>query len=314
MHRVAVIAVEGVVTFDLAIPCQLLGFPFSTLGVGGYDVRVCTATPGLLPTSTGLRVEVPYGLDTVDDAATIIVPGIDDLDHAAPQSVLQAIRAAHQRGARLVSICTGAFVLAAAGVLDGRPATTHWSRAGLLAQRYPAVRVDPRPLYIDDGQVLTSAGVAAGIDLCLHLIRRDHGAAIANRVARELVVAPHRSGGQAQYIDQPVPRSSAAGLEATRVWMLERLDQPITLAQMAAHARVSVRTFTRRFRAETGGSPLQWLVDQRVLRAKRLLETTTDHVESVAVRCGFGSALSMRQHFREATGIPPSTYRHTFHH
>jgi transcriptional regulator GlxA family with amidase domain len=313
MHRVAVIAVEGVVTFDLAIPCQTLGFPFSTLGVSGYDTRVCAATPGLLPTSTGLCVDIPHGLDTVDDAATVIVPGIQDLDNVAPQGVLQAIQAAHQRGARLVSICTGAFVLAAAGVLDGRPATTHWSAAERLAQRYPAVRIDPRPLYIDDGQVLTSAGMAAGIDLCLHLIRHDHDAAIANRVARELVVAPHRSGGQAQYIDQPVPMAPDASLEATRVWMLERLDQPIILAQMAVHARVSVRTFTRRFRAETGVSPVQWLVDQRILRAKRLLETTTDDIESVATRCGFGSALSMRQHFRHATGIPPSTYRHTFH-
>jgi transcriptional regulator GlxA family with amidase domain len=212
----------------------------------------------------------------------------------------------------MVSICTGAFALAAAGVLDGRRATTHWRDAALLAERHPAVDVDPDVLYVDEGRVLTSAGVAAGIDLCLHLVRRDHGAQVANDVARRIVVAPHRSGGQAQFVDRPLPDGVGAGLEATRAWALERLDAPLTVAALAAHAHVSERTFLRRFRAETGTTPLRWLHEHRVAEARRQLEQTDLPVEHVAARCGFGTAVSLRRHFARATRTTPTAYRRAF--
>ncbi|HEX5437208.1 MAG TPA: helix-turn-helix domain-containing protein [Gemmatimonadaceae bacterium] len=310
-HRVAVLALETVIPFDLGIPTQIFACGPPALARAPYTVRVCAPAAGRLRAAQGVVLDVRYGLRILAAAETIVVPGIDTLDQNIPPAVCAALRRAHARGARIVSICTGAFVLAAAGLLDGRPATTHWRYAGMLAARYPAVRLDPRVLYVDDGEILTSAGLAAGIDLCLHLVRRDLGAEAANAVARQMVVAPHRSGGQAQFVDVPVPED-AGSLEPTRSWALERLGDPLTIERLAEHARMSRRTFTRRFRGETGVSPLNWVVHHRVLLARRLLETTDAPVERVAARAGFGTALSLRLHFRREVGTSPLAYRRTF--
>jgi transcriptional regulator GlxA family with amidase domain len=302
-HVVAVLALDSVVAFDLATPVHVLG-------VAGYDVRVCGA--GSPVAATGLGIVPPHGLEALAAAHTVVVPGVDDLAGPRPPAVLPALRAAAHRGARMVSICTGAFVLGEAGLLDGRRAATHWRHTGELAARFPLATVEPDVLYTDEGDLLTSAGVAAGIDLCLHLVRTDCGAELANRVARRVVVAPHRPGGQAQFAEAPVPAADERGLAATRAWMLERLHKPLTVAEMAAHACCSERTFARRFRAETGTTPLQWLLAQRVLAARGLLEQTDLPVEVVAGRCGFGTATGLRDHFRRACRTTPTGYRATF--
>ncbi len=311
-HRVAILALDTVVAFDLGVPWQVFGYGHPDLGLVRYRAEVCGAAPGRVATAGGFALEVAHGLEALARADTVVVAGIADLDTAIPDAVVAALRAAYERGARVASICTGAFVLAAAGLLDGRRATTHWLDVSLLAARYPKVIVDPAVLYVDEGRVLTSAGIAAGIDLCLHVVRRDYGAAVANAVARRMVVAPHRSGGQAQYAERALPASPAGGLEATRTWMLERLADPLTLEAMARHAVMSRRTFVRHFRAETGTSPLRWLLHQRVLLAQQLLERTDEPLERLAARCGFGSALVLRQHFRRATGTAPLAYRLAF--
>ena len=226
--------------------------------------------------------------------------------------MLEAIRAADARGARLVSICTGAFALAAAGVLEGRRVATHWRHAAELQALHPGLEVDSKVLYVDDGRVLTSAGVAAGIDLCLHVVARDHGAERANAIARRMVMAPHRGGGQAQFVERPLPAPTAAASSATRAWMLERLDQPLTVAEMARHAVCSERSFARHFRAETGTSPLRWLHEQRVLHARRLLEESDLPVEDIAARSGFGTATTLREHFARAVHSTPTAYRRAF--
>jgi transcriptional regulator GlxA family with amidase domain len=312
MHRVVVLAVADVVAFDLAIAAQVFGSPTRDVGERRYAFAVCAAAPGPVRTSTGFSLLVDHGLEALAGAGTVVVPGIDRTEDAAPAEVLEALRTAHRRGARIVSICTGAFVLAAAGLLAGRRATTHWQHAALLARLHPDVEVDPDVLYVDDGDVLTSAGVAAGIDLCLHIVRSDHGAEVANAVARRIVVAPHRDGGQAQFAQRPVPAAAETGLAATRAWMLERLHEPLTVARMARHAGYADRSFARIFRAETGMSPLQWLIGQRVLEARRLLEATALPVEDVAARSGFGSAASLRQHLRRHAATTPTAYRRTF--
>lgn len=319
-HRVVVVALESVVPLDLSAPCQVFGYGGSVADSRCYSLVVCGAVERprgrsrrlYVATANGFAIVVRCGLEAVRHADTVVVPGIANLDTPPPPAVCDALRAAYARGARVASICTGAFVLAAAGLLDGRRATTHWADAQRLAKRYPRVRVMPDVLYVDDGQILTSAGVAAGIDLCLHMVRRDFGAEAANTVARRLVVAPHRSGGQAQYADRPVASDSSGGLEHTRSWILQRLADPLTVNAMAAHAQVSRRTFARHFVAETGTSPLRWLLDQRVLYARRLLETTRVPIERVATRCGFGSSVTLRVHFRRATGVSPTAYRRTF--
>jgi transcriptional regulator GlxA family with amidase domain len=307
MHRVTVLAMPEVVAFDLSTPAQIFGNE-----PGRYAFDACGVRAGRVPTTTGFALDVPRGLDALADADTILVPGLRPVEWPPPASVLEALRAAHARGARVASICTGAFVLAEAGLLDGRRATTHWAHADRLAERYPAVTVDPGVLYVDEGDVLTSAGVAAGIDLCLHLVRRDHGVEVANAVARRIVVAPHRDGGQAQFVEAPLPVVEARGLAATRAWAARRLREPLTVAAMARHAACSERTFARRFRAETGTTPLQWLLGQRVLHARRLLEATDLPVEHVADAAGFGTAASLRSHFRRATATTPLAYRRTF--
>jgi transcriptional regulator GlxA family with amidase domain len=307
MHRVVALVAGEVVAFDLAIPAQIFGRERQL-----YDWVVCAPQPGTVPTENGFDIVVPHGLEALRDADTVIVPGIGDGGWPVAPAVLEALAAAAARGARVASICTGAFVLAAAGLLDGRRATTHWAYAERLAELFPAVEVDAAVLYVDEGDVLTSAGVAAGIDLCLHIVRADHGAEAANRIARRIVVAAHREGGQAQYVERPLPADGEGSLAATRKWMLARLPEPLTVAQMAAHAGYSPRSFARRFVAETGATPLQWLIAQRVAHAQRLLEGTDLPIEQVAAQAGFGTAAALRQHFARAVATSPSAYRRTF--
>lgn len=304
MHRIAVLALADVVAFDLATPFQLLG--------RHYEIELCAVKPGPVPTTSGFPLVASHGLELLDTADTVLVPGFDPQAWPPPAPALDALRDAHARGARVASICTGAFALGAAGLLDGRRATTHWRHAAQLARAFPHATVDPDVLYIDEGDLLTSAGVAAGIDLCLHLLRRDHGAEAANAAARQTVVAPHRPGGQAQFVERAVPASDEGSLEPTRSYALRHLEEPLTVAQLARHALTSERTFARRFRQETGTTPLRWLHAQRVDHARRLLEGSDLPIEAVAQRCGFGSAAILRQHFRRAMATTPTAYRHTF--
>jgi transcriptional regulator GlxA family with amidase domain len=315
-HRVAVLALDHVVGLDLGTPSQVLGSARDAAGDRMYAVDVCTPTGGPVRTAARFQLLPDHGLELTGTADTVVVPGIHGgpalTDGTVDPAVGEALRAAHGRGARIVSICTGAFVLAAAGLLDDRPAATHWAHAEAFRTLFPKVKLDPDVLFIDDGEVLTSAGVAAGIDLCLHVIRRDHGTEVANRAARRCVVPPWREGGQAQYTEHPVPEVGWAGTAPTREWALARLDEPLTLGAMAAHARMSVRTFTRRFREETGASPARWLLQQRVDRARLLLETTDLGVDQVARQSGFGTAAALRQQFQLSIGVPPTAYRRTF--
>jgi transcriptional regulator GlxA family with amidase domain len=309
---VAVLVLPSVVPFDLGVPVQIFGYPRPDLGARRYRMAVCGPRRGAVPTSGGFAILAHHGLDALDEAHTIVVPGIDDLDRPIPHAVCRALADAHARGARVVSICTGAFVLAAAGLLDGRRATTHWMDVPAFRARFPRVVCDADVLYEDEGTILTSAGVAAGIDLCLHVVRSDYGAAVANAVARRLVVAPHRSGGQAQFVERPVAPPGDRSLDATRAWVLARLEQPTTVPEMAAHARLPVRTFARRVAAETGTSPIQWLLRQRLTAAQQRLEETDDAVHRIAAACGFGSAVSLRAHFGRELRTSPSAYRRAF--
>ncbi|MBH0777821.1 GlxA family transcriptional regulator [Nocardia bovistercoris] len=310
MHRVTVIAVPPATTFDLSIPELVLGAT-SIDGRDGYDVRVCTPRPGPVAVSAGLEVFVSRGLAAAEDADTIVVTGTGARDDIDPR-VLEMLRRRAAAGARIASICTGAFVLAAAGLLDGRRATTYWARSEEFARRFPEVELRPGVLFVEDGNVLTSAGLSAGIDLCLHLVRSDYGAAVANSVARLMVAAPVRLGGQAQFIEAPLPPETGTSLAATRVWALDRLHEPLTRASLADHARTSVRTLTRRFHAETGLSPLQWLLHQRVIRARELLETTDLPMDRVARLSGLATTDSLRQHISRRTGLTPTAYRAAF--
>jgi transcriptional regulator GlxA family with amidase domain len=309
MHRIAVLALDTVVAFDLSVPAQIFGHDDER---ERYELRVCGAEPGPVESSTGFAIVAGHGPAALAWADTVIVPGVGDRIAVRPPAVLDALRAADARGARIVSICTGAFVLAEAGLLDGRRAATHWRDAPTLAARHPAVEVDSDVLWVDDGRVLTSAGVAAGIDLCLHLVRKDLGTEHANRIARRMVVAPHRAGGQAQFVDQPVASPAGDALAATCAWMLEHLAEPLTVAAMARHAARSERSFARHFLAATGTTPQRWLHAQRVLHARRLLEETDLPVEVVAQEAGFGTATSLRTHFARATRTTPAAYRRTF--
>lgn len=312
-HTVALLALDGVVGFDLGTPPQLFGtarpgpdgdslYEVMTCGVDGRPIR---------PTRGGYSITPDHDLGRLATADTVLVPG-HDLDPAIEPVVTEALRAAHDRGSRIISICTGAAVLAAAGLLDHRPAASHWFYGARLRELFPRVRWDFDVLFVDDGDVLTSAGVGAGIDLCLHVIRTDHGAEVANRAARRCVVPPFREGGQAQYIERPVPRAVEGGTGGTRAWALDRLGEPVSLEELAGHARMSVRTFTRRFRDETGLSPLRWLLGQRVDHARQLLESTDLGVDVIARRAGLGSATALRQHFQQVVGVAPTAYRRTF--
>jgi transcriptional regulator GlxA family with amidase domain len=315
-HLIAVLALDHVVGLDLGTPSQVFAAARDADEQRYYEIAICTPGGKPVRSSAGFQVLPDHGLEIIDSADTVIVPGIHDgpplTDGTVDRVVTRALRAAHERGARIMSICTGAFVLAAAGLLDGRRATTHWMHADRFRRLYPSVRLDPNVLFVDDGDVLTSAGVGAGMDLCLHVIRTDHGSEVANRAARRCVVPPWRDGGQAQYIERPMPMPTEASTAGTREWVRQRLHEPLNLRQMAAHANMSVRTFTRRFRDETGLSPARWLLQHRTDHARLLLETTDLAVDQVARRCGFGSAAALRQQFHQRVGVGPTAYRHTF--
>ncbi|MGW7308355.1 GlxA family transcriptional regulator [Streptomyces sp. NPDC054835] len=307
-HRVVVLALDGVYPFELGIANRVFG----TTG-GRYEVLTCSVDGGPVRTNSDFSVTVEHGPEVLRTADTVILPPCDiaNLTRELPEGIRAAL-AAVPDGARIVSICTGAFLLAAAGLLDGRPATTHWGLADRFREWYPQVALDPDVLFIDDGDVLTSAGAASGVDVCLHLLRRDHGTAFANRVARLCVVPPWRDGGQAQYIEQPVPEPDANGTSATRQWALENLHEPLALADLAGHARMSLRTFARRFNEEVGLSPGRWLIQQRVSRARDLLESTDLAVDDIAGQVGFATGTSLRQHLHAAIGVTPLAYRRTF--
>ncbi|MER7015871.1 helix-turn-helix domain-containing protein [Saccharopolyspora sp. NPDC000359] len=311
MHVVGVVAVDGVVGFDLTTVCQAFAAARPPGGASPYEVRVCGVPDAQVTAAdTGcFRLTAPFGLDDLAAADTILVPGVQHWSRPVAPEVLELLADAAARGTRIASICTGAFVLAAAGLLDGMRATTHWNAARELAETYPRVEVDPSVLFVDNGQVLTSAGVCAGVDLCLHLIRRDHGSALASRAARLLVMPAFRDGGQAQFISYEQPTGS---LQPTMGWMRANLHRGLPLTAVARRASMSVRTLNRRFREQTGTTPLRWLLLARVHRAQELLETTDLPVEDVAERCGFGSAATLRRHFASRVGTTPTGYRATF--
>lgn len=307
-HRVVVLALPGVYPFELGIPNRVLG-----AAEGRYELVTCGVGDTQVPTNTDFGITVEHGPEVLAGADTVVIPPFD-MDRLSrdlsPElsAALDTIRS----GTRVVSICTGAFVLAAAGWLDGRPATTHWSLTEVFRSWFPKVDLNPDVLFVDDGDLLTSAGAASGVDVCLHLVRSDHGSELANRVARICVVPPWRDGGQAQYIEQPVPQEGREGTAAARAWAMERLSEPITLNDLAEHAHMSLRTFIRRFNDEVGVSPGRWLIQQRVLRARHLLESTDLPVDEIAGQVGFATGTSLRQHLRAAIGVSPITYRRTF--
>ncbi|HEX6238707.1 MAG TPA: helix-turn-helix domain-containing protein [Acidimicrobiales bacterium] len=314
-HRVAALVGPRAAAFELGVVHEVFGIDRAEYADPWYDFRVVAATPGPVPVSHGdWSISTPWTLADLADADTVVVPVWPDHDLAAPADVLDALRAAHARGARLVSVCSGAFLLAQAGLLDGRRATTHWMWADDLARQFPPIEVDPNVLWVDGGDgIFTSAGTAAGIDLCLHLVRLDHGAAVANAVARRMVVPPQRDGGQAQFVAAPVPEDcDDDAIGRTMAWAVERLDQPLTVDDLARAAIMSSRTFARRFREASGTTPMQWLTRQRVLHAQRLLEATELPVERVAERSGFGTAAALRVQFRRVAGTSPLAYRRTF--
>ncbi|MER8031041.1 helix-turn-helix domain-containing protein [Streptomyces bauhiniae] len=316
-HRVVVLALDGLIPFELGIPHRIFGRPADAQGRPLYEVVTCSVRPpGPVETSADFAVHVPHGPEALATADTVLVPASYELGPVFEEGrltpELASALARVRPGTRFASICVGVYVLAAAGLLDGRPATTHWADADRFQELFPKVRVDADVLFIDDGDVLTSAGVAAGIDLCLHMVRRDHGTAVANDVARRMVVPPHRDGGQAQYIHRPLPEPQLATTTAARAWALGRLHEPLQLRDLAEREAMSVRTFTRRFREEVGVSPGQWLTAQRVELARQLLESTDLSVDQVARDAGFGTAQSMRQHLQQALGVTPTAYRRTF--
>ncbi|MFJ4880497.1 GlxA family transcriptional regulator [Streptomyces sp. NPDC088745] len=311
LHRVAVLVLEGAKPLDVGIPAQV----FTTRASMPYEVRVCGAAPGLVAGGDGLAYHVAHGLEALDWADLVFVPGYRQPDRADPPgNVVDALVAAHGRGARLAAISTGAFALAATGLLDGRRATTHWHYTRALAARHPLVRVDPNVLFVDEGSVLTSAGAASGIDLCLHVLRGDLGVAASHHAARRLVAAPYRSGGQAQYVPRGVPEPLGERFAATREWALRHLGEPLTLDALARRAGVSARTFSRRFVEETGCTPMQWVLRARVDLARELLERSQLAVEQIAADTGLGTGANLRLHFQRILGTTPSEYRRTFTH
>lgn len=318
MHAVAILAYDGMSGFESGVPAEIFGMTelsaqFSD-GVPRpwYSVKLCAETSDIRMLG-GATLRTPHGLAELAEADTLIIPSVRDVAEDPSPALVEAITSARDRGARLVSICSGAFALAAAGVLDGRRATTHWIYVDQLQRRYPDVDVDPAPLYVDGGDVLTSAGCAAGLDLCLHIVRCDHGVRVANDVARRLVIAPHRAGGQAQYIETPVPEPATDGrIAAGMAWALEHLDTPITLDQLAAQSSLSRRSYLRQFAKATGTTPIKWLIDQRIQASLPLLESSSLAVEQIAARVGFESAVTYRHHFTRQLRTTPSEYRACF--
>jgi transcriptional regulator GlxA family with amidase domain len=309
-HVVAIVAFDGVVLGDLSTACEVFGLAKRKDGRAAYDVRVCSESANVESVHLGLRV--PWRLSLLAQADTVIVPGINDINRPVPASVLRGIRRAAVRGARVASICTGAFVLAATGLLDGLPATTHWLGAADLARRHPSINVDPNVLYVDNGRVLTSAGAAAGFDLCLHMVRRDLGADVAASVARLAVMPLERAGGQAQFIEHAPPSEEPGAMTPLLTWMEQNLSRDLPLPVIARRAAMSTRTLSRRFREQVGTTPAAWLARARVRRAQRLLETTDLAIEQVATEVGFGSASVMREHFGTVVGTSPVSYRRAF--
>lgn len=309
MHNLTIVLPPDPVLFEFATA-------FSIFAIGAkdhYAVRVCHHGSGPVSVHGAMSLTVEDGLAAVETADTVIVPGLmADLDQPLPEVLLRSLRRAHARGCRMASICTGSFVLAAAGLLNGRRATTHWKNVDKMRALFPRVRIDPEVLYVDDGEILTAAGATAGIDLCLHMVRSDLGQALANDIARHMVFGPHRGGEYAQYIECPLGPARSRSLEATRRWVLERLNQPISVSRMADHACLSVRAFARRFHDETGSAPHRWLVAQRLRLARQLLEESNLLIDEVARRCGFGSTLSFRDHFKRQLQTTPSHYRQMF--
>ncbi|WP_441247841.1 GlxA family transcriptional regulator [Kitasatospora sp. McL0602] len=316
MHRVAVLILDRVYPFELGIPLRVFQMAAHPDGTPAYELLTCTIDGEPVQTNTALRVAGDHAADILATADTVVIPPFAPphsiyQDGLLPAEIREAL--AHVRpGTRLVTICAGTYVLAAAGLLDGRPATTHWAFTRDFAILFPRVRLDPKVLFVDDGDILTSAGAAAGMDLCLHIVRRDLGSDEANRVARRCVVPPWRDGGQAQYIERPVPTPSVASTEPARAWAMTQLDQQLSLADLAERSAMSVRSFTRRFREEAGLSPGQWIAQQRLDLARSLLESTDLSVDAVARRCGFGTGASLRQHFQASVGVAPAAYRRTF--
>jgi AraC family transcriptional activator FtrA len=311
---VAVIVFDEVNTFELGVACEVFGGgnDVSEPGTPWYRLFVCGAGPGAVATDGGFHIQPAHSLDKIEEAGTIVVLPVYDLERV-PAGVCEGLRTAHARGCRIISFCTGAFVLAEAGLLDGRRATTHWEECRELAARYPRVSVDPGVLYIDEDDILTSAGSAASIDLCLHVVRKDYGSEVATRLARQLVIPPQRDGGQAQFIETPMSNAAESDFfAATVAWVQEHLDEPLTVGHLAARSAMSPRTFARRFVASTGSTPHQWLQHQRIQLAQRLLETTTLPIEGVAQRCRFRTAGNLRKHFNRIVHTSPQAYRHAF--
>ncbi|MFL6123233.1 helix-turn-helix domain-containing protein [Actinophytocola sp.] len=309
MDTVALAVTDGMLHFELSLAHEVFAAAPDGVTVAWYDLTVC----GPVAVRFGrFRLEPDAGFDRLRHAGTVIVPGWADVHQDPPADLVDAVRAAHEAGARVVSLCTGVFVLAAAGLLDGRRATTHWAHTEALAARYPRIEVDPDVLYVDNGSVLTSAGKAAALDLCLHLVRLDHGSSVANAVARRLVVPPHRAGGQAQFVTTPVPAQDDHPLAGLFPWVIERLDQPLTVEDLARQARMSTRHLGRQFHAATGTTPLRWLLTQRIRHAQELLERTDDNIDTIAAATGMGTATTLRRHFNRTVGVPPDTYRRTF--
>lgn len=312
-RTIAVVAFDGISSFHLSVPCLVFGEDRTEDGIPPFKLLVCGERTGKLRTSAGFSIEAPYSLKRLSEAGTVIVPSWRDVSEPAPKALLDALRRAYERGAMVVGLCLGAFVLAEAGLLDGRTATTHWRWADEFARRFPSVRLNPNVLYIDEGRLITSAGTAAGIDCCLHLLRSKLGAELANRVARRIVVPPHRQGGQAQYVESPLPAKTGGDrLSKTLDWARQHLNDRLGLDALAAKALMSRRTFTRRFREMTGTTVTKWLNAQRLALAQRLLETSDLSIERIAASAGFGTSLSLRQHFSQSLRTSPSAYRREF--
>lgn len=313
LKKVAVVVLPGITPFEFGVACEVFGVDRSTRAVGlpAFEFSICTPTPGLVPTNLGFAISVEEDLRATETADLVIMPPFG-VDAPGQPEVHRALQAAHQRGAWVLSVCSGAFALAEAGLLNGRRATTHWLHAHRLAEQYPEVHVDENVLYVQDGSIITSAGTAAGIDACLHLVRTELGATAATSIARSMVVPPHRAGGQAQFIDRPISVTQCDTLEHVLVWLDEHLDEEHSVSALAARAHMSERTFARRFKAETGTTPAAWLAAQRVLRAQTLLEESDLSIESIARETGFGQAVLLRHHFQRALGTSPAAYRRTF--
>ncbi|MCV7435466.1 GlxA family transcriptional regulator [Mycolicibacterium bacteremicum] len=311
ISSVSVLVLDGLAIFEFGVICEVFGIDRSADGVPNFDFKVCGPEAGKpIRTSVGATLTPDHGLDDLLGADLVAIPAISGSDYL-PEA-LAAVRKAIETGSTVLTVCSGAFLVGAAGLLDGRPCTTHWMHADDLAAANPTARVDRNVLFVDDGNLITSAGTAAGIDACLHLVRRELGAEVTNKIARRMVVPPQRDGGQRQYIDQPIPARYSEGFAPQLDWMLANLDKPHTVASLAARANMSARTFARRFVDETGRTPMQWITDQRVLYARRLLEETDLDIDRVADRCGFGTATLLRHHFRRIIGVTPSDYRRRF--